>query len=321
MRDRATDRRVDFKDPSGDQAVASRAQALDQFLRQKIGDIWHEVGDALMPEAGSAQSSKAYWEFFLFAVAAAKHASSGPCFETISQIFARPRIAKLASLSSSDGSLRVTITASHPAIDDDLSIAWHPGWEGAEVYPEDSVDDAVLNQISAALSLISQASPAATALVSETSSAICLLGTKGLATGSCTSLTSKFVPGLIYFTPAPVILTSESIVHEAAHLWLSRFESARELYHDPDRKVSSPLRQDPRPLTGLMHQVWVLSNLVPYYDSLSKIDLPVVAANIEKVAKRRSAHASDLEVGLAALAENEDALTSMGRNFVSSMKQ
>jgi hypothetical protein len=310
-----------FTDQLGDQALVGRANALDAFLTAQLGEPWSSVSRSTKPliHEGDGPISRDYWEFFLFAISAAKYASPEPHLEAIHRLFAEPRVGKLAELTSSDGKLSLIIARSHAAIVEDLSTAWHPGWEGAEIYPENSVEQSTLQQIMAALDLITKASSAATSLVSETCKAACLLGTKGMDRGSCTSLTSKFVPGLIYFTPAPIILTSESIVHEAAHLWLSRLESARELYNDPHRKVASPLRKDARPVSGLMHQVWVLSNLVPYYDSLKESKLPLVITNYDKVVKRREAHASDLTAGLLTLAENEDALTPAGQSFIASI--
>ena len=316
--------RASFLDTEGDEAIAARASALDEHLLGQFGERWESRKAAMPLQNQGAVRAKDFWAFYLLAVSSVKklQTSENTADSTAqSQALVAPPFVELTMLKSPGGSLSVSVLASHPAIVDDLSSSWHPSWMGARVVSAGQVSPEEITQIGNALALIEKASPHAASLVGEVCSVICLLRMEGgnLSPGSCISLTSKLVPGLIYFTPAPVLMTSESIVHEAAHLWLSRFEAAAEMYADPSRTVSSPLRPDPRPLTGLMHQIWVLSNLVPFYHELSKCAVPVVQTNAAKISKRLDQHTSDLISGLNSLSENLDALTRRGRLFAESL--
>lgn len=316
--------RASFLDPEGDEAIAARAVALDAHLLGQFGEGWESMKAVIPPQHQGAVRAKDLWAFYLLAVSSAKKLQT---FENTlhsiaqSKALVAPPFVELAMLKSPAGSLSASVVASHPAIVEDLASSWHPSWMGARVVPADQVSPEEIAQIGNALALIEKASPHAASLVGEVCSVICLLRTEGgnLSPGSCISLTSKLVPSLIYFTPAPVLMTAESIVHEAAHLWLSRLETVTEMYEDPSRIVSSPLRPDPRPLTGLMHQVWVLSNLVPFYHELSKCELPVIQTNAAKISKRLDQHTSDLRSGLTILSENLDTLTGRGRLFAESL--
>jgi hypothetical protein len=316
--------RASFLDPEGEGAIAGRASALDEHLMRQFGEERAGMKTAVPAQHQRVPRAKDLWAFFLLAVSSAKKLQTpdktADSTAQSGKLNASPFV-ELAMLRSPGESLSASILADHPAIVDDLSSSWHPSWMGAQVTPADQVNPEEIAQIENAFALIEKASPHAASLVSEVCSVICLLRTEGgaLPHGSCISLTSKLVPGLIYFTPAPVLMTSESIVHESAHLWLSRFEAAAEMYADPSRIVSSPLRPDPRPLTGLMHQVWVLSNLVPFYHDLGKCEMPVVQANAAKISKRLDQHTADLSSGLSILSENLDGLTDCGRSFAESL--
>ncbi len=309
-----------YGDPESDLSLAQRAKVLDEYLCKVYGELWRAVKKRLYVQPDTAKQTKDLWEFFLLAVSAANAASAnGSSTLALPQDLSEP-IRRIASFVRPNGSINLVVVAGHPAIAEDLSTAWHPAWQDTKVEAAQEVTIEELSQIESALQLIETSSVRAASLVHEVCAAVCLLRTDGtMNLGSCISLTSKFVPGLIYFTSSPVIMTSESIVHEAAHLWLSRFESSGDLYIDANRRVASPLRPDSRPVSGLMHQVWVLSNLVSFYRDLSRLDLPLINANSEKLAKRMAQHSTDLEAGLAIISDNENALTVRGRDFVKSL--
>ncbi len=309
-----------YIDPEGDLSLVERAKALDNYLCAFYGDSWQAIKDGLTAKPETAEQTKDFWEFFLLAIPAAKEASANDSSSlALPQALSKP-IRRLASIVRPKDSINLVVVAGHPAIAEDLSTAWHPAWQDSQVEAAEEVTVEELSQVESALRLIEASSIRATSLVDEVCAAVCLLRSNGTTNrGSCISLTSKFVPGLIYFTSSPVIMTSESIVHESAHLWLSRFESAGDLYIDANRRVASPLRPDSRPVSGLMHQVWVLSNLVSFYRDLSLLDSPLINANYEKLAKRMAQHSTDFTAGLATMADNENALTDRGRDFVRSL--
>ena len=310
----------EYCDHEGDLKLLQRSKALDEYLGDVYGESWFVAKLSLNIQPHAVRQTKDLWNFFLVAVSATKSTSAiDQSVLTLPRSLIDP-IRTLASFVDDQSPISLAVVASHPAIAEDLSTAWHPAWHGIKVEAAQMVTAQELSKIEAALQIIQSSSVRAASLVGEVCAAVCLLRAKStMDVGSCVSLTSKLIPGLIYFTPAPVIMTAESIVHEAAHLWLSRFELTGDLYIDADRKVASPLRPDPRPVSGLLHQIWVLSNLVPFYRDLSRLDLPLITANSEKLAKRLAQHAMDLEVGLGVVSDNEDAFTDRGRDFVRSL--
>ncbi len=309
---------TEIEDQAGERALFERALALDRYLAGCLGPAWQGLRDNIgrLPESGG--SSRHLCHFFLIAVAAAKLAQAprpGDSPELLD--LGRPfRSSGQVALARGAGSLSLLL--SHASIESDLSAAWHPSWKIGKLSPFEAVDQCISDQISDALRLIEASSETSARMVSALCSEICLLDSRGtVETGSAISMTSRIVPGLIYFTPASVLLTAESIVHEVAHLWLSRHEAGRALYVDPNRLVPSPLRTDPRPLSGLTHQVWVLSNLVPYYFNLLKVADPIVARNKEKIAKRLAQHQSDLQSGLNTIRNNAGGLSDLGKELLS----
>jgi HEXXH motif-containing protein len=110
----------------------------------------------------------------------------------------------------------------------------------------------------------------------------------------------------------PTILGAESILHESAHLALMGLESVVGLYRNPNIRVATPLRSDPRPVSGLMHQVFVLLNLESMYRVLQGLDHPDVRKNLQQVIKRHLRHRTDLCDGISALLAHRSTLTDAG---------
>ena len=154
----------------------------------------------------------------------------------------------------------------------------------------------------------------------EECGAICLIvPVPDLGSGYCVSLTSKLVPGIVYLSSVPTILSAESMVHEAAHLRLSRRELKERIYVDPNRLVSTPLRTDLRPVSGLLHQVWVLVHLCELYDELQSDQTELMRINREKVRLRLLRHRDDLNRGLTALNAVAEALAPDGHSLISEL--
>ena len=310
---------ISHTDAKGSNLLKSRAFGLDSYLATALADNWIDAKLSLGVSPECLSSTKELWPFFLVAVDAVKKIAAHNVLSGALATMGRFR--KLALLNSPESKLTLSIVADHPTIRSDLTSSWHPSWNDSRVYPADQVYESEAGQVSRALALIEEVSPRATSLISEVCDAICLLRLtdEKMLSGKCISLTSKLIPGLVYFTAAPTIMTSESLIHESAHLWLSRFEAAEDMYIDPNRAVLSPLRPDPRPLTGLMHQVWVLSNLVPFYKELSNSKSTLVSTNHTKILKRMTQHTEDLKLGLDILIKNSKALTEGGLRFVQTM--
>lgn len=69
----------------------------------------------------------------------------------------------------------------------------------------------------------------------------------------------------------PRLALAESLVHEAAHMLLFGFtEGAPLVTNEPKSLYNSPLRDDPRPMDGLVHAAYVLARIALYYSELLK---------------------------------------------------
>ena len=307
-----------FDDTLGEKANFEKAQALDNYLEQKFGEAWQGVKSHVKYLPNNANSSKQLCHFFLVATSAVKRAESLHKGDNeILNDLAKP-FKNLGPFSSPRCSISLSLLCGHPSVEIDISAAWHPSWQNGTLTAFESADTNTTDQIVSALQIIEDASEISSGMISALCSEICILQPGGkIDKGSSISMTSKIVPGLIYFTPSPVLMTAESIVHEVAHLWLSRHEAGGDLYLDSNRMVTSPLRPDPRPLSGLTHQVWVLSNLVPFYSSLLNLTNPVVLMNKPKIEKRLAQHETDLNSGLQTLNDNASGLTLKGQEFLS----
>ncbi len=308
----------DFEDFSGEKAIFEKAQALDIYLEQKFGDAWQCVKSNIKHLPNNSTNSKQLCHFFLVAVSATKLAQTPPNRDDHKLNDLAKDFKNLGPFLTPRGSISLSLLCAHPSIDIDISTAWHPTWQNGTLSASESVDKNITEQLTSALQIIEETSFESSKMISEVCSQICILHSGGTTNrGTSISMTSKIVPGLIYFTPSPVLMTAESIVHEVAHLWLSRHEAGGDLYLEPKRVVTSPLRPDPRPLSGLTHQVWVLSNLVPFYAQLLNLNQPVVLLNKEKISKRLNQHTADLESGLKTLNDNLSGLTQRGQDFIS----
>jgi hypothetical protein len=127
------------------------------------------------------------------------------------------------------------------------------------------------------------------------------------------SSSAKDVPGAIFVTVHDEVQAIEAIVHESAHQHLFMYEVAAPLVdpHDTDL-YRSPLRDDARPLRGLMLAHHALAYISAYYaDALAT---PIAeAADLERKldrARRMMLSAQDV------ILENRRRLTDAGVEFV-----
>lgn len=67
-----------------------------------------------------------------------------------------------------------------------------------------------------------------------------------------------------------VELFIDRIIHEAAHLFVFALSSQDELLFDQEKMVKSPLREDPRPMIGIYHAMFVLSRVIHFLEKLRK---------------------------------------------------
>ncbi|WP_424888944.1 aKG-HExxH-type peptide beta-hydroxylase [Streptomyces sp. XH2] len=113
--------------------------------------------------------------------------------------------------------------------------------------------------------------------------------------------------------PGPVRL-AEALVHEGAHTRCNAASVAAQPFLRPARGdaqlVTTPLRVDARPLTGLFQQVVVLARSVLLYRRL--LDTDMGAPGTAAVRSRHARLARSATEGVRTLADHRDALTDHG---------
>jgi HEXXH motif-containing protein len=301
-----------------------RACALDAWLQKVLGNRWERLKRSSKIDYDlRAQTSKSLWLFFLLATGLARKNSISldQAIETAEKWIENPlrhddikdldRGESYVALLLDHASVRENLkTASHPLIDDVML-------SGFSLAEDINSHTATLTQ---AISMLKDADPVSYDLFNSCCGAVCYIKTEPqLPVGECVSLTSKLIPGLIYMTPVPTILTIESIVHETSHLYLTAVERLHKLYQSDELVLSTPLRPDPRPISGLMHQIWVLINLVRLYGGIRRQKNKIVEKNIESIIKRANLHRDQLIEGLTTMRENNDSLTGHGKLFLNAI--
>lgn len=110
------------------------------------------------------------------------------------------------------------------------------------------------------------------------------------------SFTERSLPGVIFLSPhADPVVLSEAIVHEYGHNCLNQFDAVFPLTAGPDPGLYySPWRSDPRPLMGLIHALYVFTDVLTYLAALER--LPGIDA--QRIRWRRELTFSRVELGM-----------------------
>jgi HEXXH motif-containing protein len=172
-----------------------------------------------------------------------------------------------------------------------------------------------------ALRVLREGSPTGWDLVRRECAVVAFVTTSPpLAEQGSISLTVKRVPGIVILSEVPLLLLIEGLVHESAHLWLNSVERVRQLGGDRTLSLMTPLRNDPRPVSGLLHQAWVLAHLTLLHDELYASNHPTLAAERTRIESFRRSHRRDLSAALEMLDGTPGALTPLGTSFVAQMR-
>lgn len=297
-----------------DEAI-QRALAIDQLFEESFGSLWGGAKRSWEIAIEPQMDRRNLWRLYLLVAAPlrilAKHPSSRDVARAALKQYAECP-PTLIPLGGAPG--YVAILCGHELVTDDLEGAWHPDFGGRVLcgLAAAEIRRDRLENLDLALALVEEM-PRYASLVRRECAAVTLLSANPpLEVGKCISLTSKSVPGIVYVSDAPPILTAESLIHESAHLALMGYERCMQLYADPSRRVQTPLRADGRPVSGLLHQVFVLLHLVGFYGQVQKVDREDVQRNLRQIAKRADEHARDLRNGIEQLHAHRDALSAAG---------
>jgi len=145
-----------------------------------------------------------------------------------------------------------------------------------------------------------------------------LVPLRRVSTTHTQSASSRQLPGLVYITLKDEVQILEALIHETAHQHLFMVEVAGPLV-DPSHTeaYSSPLREDERPLLGVLLAYHALAYMCALYKDAVRSDLaPQTRFNRELHATR--AKLLDAE---ATLVSNQQFLTERGREFLASTSE
>lgn len=286
-----------------------RFSVIDRFLNEQLGAIWFQRPRLISGDPSQIRR-KDLWEFALQSNVLLRLLKAGK-FD--SQL---PSLTIDAFRFHANGRDISYLGASQP-LTDDLATAWHPQFHGRSVFPACSDFELIGQRTHKALELLAPY-PDIIELVLTECGAICLIGADPqMEEGQCISLASKMVPGLIYVSLTTPIILAESLVHESAHLRFRALEEVTDLYTGGlDMRVKTPLREDLRPISGLMHQLVVLRYLAALYEKLQTSAEETIARQRPQVEKRFHVHLQDLETGKSMAKGVASALTPNGRRLL-----
>ena len=286
-----------------------RFSVIDRFLNEQLGALWFQRPRLISSDLSQIRR-KDLWEFALQSNVLLRLFKAGRLDSRL------PALTIDAFRFHADGLAMCFLGASQPVMDD-LATAWHPQFHGRSVFPACSDFEDAWQRTHKALGLLATY-PDFSELVLTECGAICLIrADPQMEEGQCISLASKMVPGLIYVSLAPPILLAESLVHESAHLRFRALEEVTDLYTGgPDMRVKTPLREDLRPISGLMHQLVVLRYLAALYEKLQTSAEETIVRQRPQVEKRFQVHLQDLEAGKRMAKDVASALTSNGRRLL-----
>lgn len=300
--------------------VAERAAALDGWLGDRLGQSWEPLRCRLLPPEGLSAEPRHLWRHFLCGFELARIESKDGAEAARESALAWAN-SPPDSVPIDAGGIRAA--RSHPALQRALDSSWRADIHGVSLValPDSLLMEGAARRLAEALELLRQASPTGWGLVQSECAAVAIVTTDPpLADRGAVSLTVKRVPGAVIVSEVPLLLLAEGLVHEAAHLWLNGVERVRRFCADPDLRLSTPLRRDPRPVSGLLHQAWVLAHLGILHEELAASGHPSLAGDAARMNAYRAAHRRDLGMALDTLERTPGALTPLGRQFAESMR-
>jgi hypothetical protein len=189
-------------------------------------------------------------------------------------------------------------------------MSFHQLWGGARSFEAD--EESELTLITQALKVAHECLPECFTWVhSRTQVVIPLRRLNGRQANN--SSTSSDLPGVVFLTLVTQLQIIEALVHESAHLHLLMAEKSGALV-DPlhTGRYSSPLRDDPRPLRGILLAGHALAYIAAYYvDALNASLAPANILEAEIMQTRQH-----LDATLSTLLANRQHLTAKGCDFV-----
>ncbi len=204
-----------------------------------------------------------------------------------------------------------------------LKFVRHPDYDnsgGLQIgFNTNQEKELFINNIKDALKLIKEVDISVYNMIETHLFSLCPVYTlTPLKRGDVISFSSDYALGVVFFTPCPTILTAETLIHEIRHSVLNSLMKINAYILEGKILVKTPLREDLRPLNGLLHQAYVLCGLTKFYSKLLCIN---PYATMDNVKKRYNLHLSDYVASVRILENNTNYLTENGLTILKELSK
>ncbi len=131
------------------------------------------------------------------------------------------------------------------------------------------------------------------------------------------SFTSPQLKGVVFLSDAiDRMRMAEAIIHEQSHDCLNRYLDTEVIVHENDQRYYSPWRDDPRPLIGLMHALYVFTAVARFYVHCAAVD--ILECERDYIRKRAPILYHRLVVGFSQVPRGE--LTQQGQKLLRNLE-
>jgi len=140
---------------------------------------------------------------------------------------------------------------------------------------------------------------------------------KSAGTETTKSFTLSILPHIIFLSDSnETIKLSENIVHECLHDELNIFMNYYKLFSNEEHFYFSPWREDPRPIRGLIHAIYVFTGIFCFYHKASMLRPNLVKDDLIFINFRLNLIYYELMLAYHQLSSNAGELTNLGLEFI-----
>ena len=202
-----------------------------------------------------------------------------------------------------------------------LQFIFHPDYDpsgGIRVgFKSEEEYNLFIDNLRNALSLIDQTDTDAYEMIKNNLKAICPVFTVNpLKKGDVISLSLDYCNGVVFYSPSPFILAAETLIHETRHNVMNFTLKKVKYLKSHEFKIKTPLREDLRPMLGLIHQAYVLCGLTTFYKKLLDKEPYSQMLNVQK---RYSIHLNDYGEAVNTIQNNFINLTNEGEKLLNEL--
>jgi hypothetical protein len=202
-----------------------------------------------------------------------------------------------------------------------LQFIFHPDYDpsgGLRVgFKSEEEYNFFIDNLRNALSLIDQTDTDAYEMIKNNLKAICPVFTVNpLKKGDVISLSLDYCNGVVFYSPSPFILAAETLIHETRHNVMNFTLKKVNYLKNHEFKIKTPLREDLRPMLGLIHQAYVLCGLTTFYKKLLDKEPFKQMLNVQK---RYNIHLNDYVEAVNTIQNNHINLTNEGEKLLNEL--